>query len=150
MLFYKICPAHGKHFRSCKACSPKTAITAALRKAIRGALLRKGAIKTQSSLEYLGAPNWDTVINMIQRKILRYNRIARVKITGMNFDLDHIKPLAAFAAHELHMANHWTNLQPLPPAVNRKKNGKWSAQDDKIWKKKIYLNPKFADIYLPA
>ena len=39
--------------------------------------------------------------------------------------IDHIRPISSFGDHELHLMNHYTNLQPLWAFDNLSKNGKF-------------------------
>ena len=148
-MYYQICQVHGRHFRTCRSCNPSTALIASLRKSIRGALFRKGLTKSAKSLHYLGASSWAQVVDMITRKIENFNKTHKIKIQQSNFDLDHIKPVCAFKEQDMHLCFHWTNLQPLPPKMNRAKSGKWSAKSERFWKRHIILNEGFDQIFLP-
>ena len=148
-MYYCICPLHGAHMRTCRECSPKTALTAALRKSLRGALLRKQRPKISKSLDYLGLDSWDMAVEMLLKKVATYNKKARVKIVGLKFDIDHIKPVSAFGDKDLHLCHHWTNLQPLPPKLNRSKSGKWNQRSEDFWKRNIILNKHYDQIFLP-
>ena len=149
-MFYSICNPHGRHLKTCKACSPQTAIVASLRKSVRGALLRHKRGKSARSLEYLGLNSWKPVVEMLMRKIKTYNKTATVKIRGMNFDIDHIKPVSAFDKKDMHLCYHWTNLQPLPPRVNRCKSSTWNKASEAYWRKHIIMNEAYDKIFLPV
>ena len=148
-MYYRICPEHGRHLHTCRVCRPHQALVASLRKSVRGALLRGGASKTQRTLSYLGVRSWHEVVAIIQKKIAAYKRTHRVKIQGMDFHLDHIKPVAAFRGKNMRACCHITNLQPLPRGVNLHKSGRWSAEAEAYWRRHIIFNRGFTGIFLP-
>jgi len=69
-----------------------------------------------------------------------------LQMTFDNIDIDHIKPVKAFRDE----INHYTNLQPLLPAINRIKKAKWSPNDEVFWSENIKNNADYTEIYLSA
>jgi hypothetical protein len=50
---------------------------------------------------------------------------------GPVWEVDHIRPCASFDLtdpQQQKLCFHWTNLQPLPPPENRRKNAKWDGE----------------------
>lgn len=148
-MYYRICIQHGKHLRTCKNCSPQQALVSSLRKSVRSALKRGGSAKKASSLSYLGAQSWDEVQFIILQKIKSYNQTHRIKIKGMEFDLDHIKPVKAFGGKNMRACCHITNLQPIPRELNLQKRHKWNASAEAYWKQNIIFNYNYFEIFIP-
>lgn len=149
-MYYKICYLHGKHDRSCKICRPEQALSASVRRCVRGALQRKGIPKIKKTLLILGVRSWRVVFDIICKKIASYNNLFPNNPIQGDFVLDHIKPVCKFKENDMHLCNHVTNLQPLPSSLNMRKGSQWSSVDERVWQKKIIKNTRFLDIYLPV
>ena len=108
-------------------------------------LKRAGCPKDATTLKYLGVQSLDVATQHIEAKMAIYNA-KNPDGPPMNFDtieLDHIKPVQAFA----YQMSHYTNIQPLLVRDNRIKGAKWSAEDEDFWRKNIDHCPQFTDIY---
>ena len=148
-MFYRICREHGRHLNTCRICRPHQALVASLRKSVRSALKRGGAAKTSRTLAYLGAKSWRDVADALQEKVEAYNRRHRQKIRGLDYHLDHIKPVNAFGGKNMQACCHITNMQPVPAGVNLRKRDKWTPAADAFWRKNIIYNHGFRGIFLP-
>jgi len=108
-------------------------------------LKRAGCTKDAATLKYLGVESLDAATQHIEAKMALYNA-ENPEGPPMNFstiELDHIKPVQAFA----YQMSHYTNIQPLLVRDNRIKGAKWSAEDEDFWRKNIDHCPQFTDIY---
>ena len=146
-----LCPCL-KHKNNCQKCNPNYFIYQ-VRKSIRGALKRKGSVKTESTLSHLGIKSFDELKNLFEVKIKCWNdNYPEDAIEMKNMAIDHIKPVAAFDDSEeaKREVNHYTNLQPLPRDVNAHKSSKWSEKDEEFWRANIIGNAQFREIYLPC
>jgi hypothetical protein len=117
-----------------------------IRSFVASGLMRLGCVKDRTTLKYLGATSFDTVIEHIETKMHNYNT-QHPQYTQMTFEtmqLDHIKPVQRFALD----MNHYTNLQPMLAEANMSKSARWSSTDDMFWKANIHHNANFAEIYL--
>ena len=143
----KIC-VHGITRSVCKVCDPVGYKISRIRACVAGGLKRVSVVKCKKTLQYLGVPSFDTVIQHFQRKMDIYNtkHPQSLQMTFDNIHIDHIKPAKAFGDE----INHYTNLQPLLPAVNHSKKARWSAIDELYWCENIKNNTDYADIYLSS
>lgn len=66
-----------------------------------------------------------------------------------DMELDHIKPLKFLTEDNMLELAHFTNIQPLPPLVNRLKSAKWNAEDEIFWQNFIRYNTNWVGIYAP-
>ena len=109
-------------------------------------------VKNQRTLSILGFDSWDQFHTFWTRKIDAWNaKYPNHFISGPeDLALDHIKPVSTFEPEELDMANHFTNLQPLPRSINSRKRDKWEWEDEKYWLQNIIYHPEYCDPYLPA
>ena len=64
--------------------------------------------------------------------------------------IDLIKPASTFEKEEMHMANHYTNLQPLRRKIKLQKGNEWEWEDEKFWLQNIIYQEKYSDPYLPT
>jgi hypothetical protein len=123
-------------------------------KVVNGALKRLGMPKSLPILTYLGADSWRQVLDLLEAKRLCWNlEFPSTQMTPTNIDLDHIRPVRAFA-HEgdgarTFLCNHYTNLQPLLHEDNAWKADTWSNDDEVFWHKHILFNKEFDSIYYP-
>jgi len=137
---------HGSVHTRCKICDPVGYKISRIRYCVAGGLKRVGTVKSKKTLQYLGVPSFDCFIKHVQMKMDLYNsrNPTSVQMTFDNIELDHIKPAKAFGDE----INHYTNLQPLLPAMNACKKAKWSKQDDIFWRENIQNNAEYTDIYM--
>jgi len=108
-------------------------------------LKRLGCVKDRTTLKYLGADCFDTVIKHIETKMRNYNAIhpEDTQMRFQNMQLHHIRPVQRFALD----MNHYTNLQPMLAEANLCKSAKWSSIHEIFWKTHIQHNADFATIY---
>jgi len=139
---------HGMTRSVCKTCDPVGYKISRIRGCVAGGLKRVGVVKCKKTLQYLGVPSFDKMIQHFQRKMDVYNakNPQGLQMTFDNIHIDHIKPAKAFGDE----INHYTNLQPLLPATNRCKKARWSAIDELFWHENIKNNSDYVDIYLGA
>jgi len=117
-----------------------------MRACVAGGLKRVGLVKCKKTLQYLGVESFDTIIQHFQRKMDVYNakNLQGLQMTFDNIHIDHIKPVKAFGDE----INHYTNLQPLLPAINIIKKVRWSPKDEVFWRENIKNNTDYTDVYL--
>ena len=120
---------------------------------IRQSLKAKNLTKMQRSLDTLGCPI-DFFWNIYwPEKVRIWNEWYPMHpITVENAEMDHIRPKRMFDQNDIHMLNHFTNLQPLPKIINgsRYKGGKWNPLDEMFWRDHIIHNPFNRQPYLPV
>ena len=116
-----------------------------IRSFVASGLKRVGCVKDRTTLKYLGADSFDTVIQHIETKMRNYNALCPddTQMTFQNMQLDHIRPVQRFALD----MNHYTNLQPMLAEANLCKSARWSSADEIFWKTHIHHNADFAEIY---
>lgn len=138
----------------CPACQQDDYMRRRVVKVVNGALKRLGMPKSLPILTYLGADSWRQVLDLLEAKRLCWNLdFPSAQMTPTNIDLDHIRPVRAFA-HEgdgarTFLCNHYTNLQPLLHEDNAWKADTWSNDDEVFWHKNILFNKEFDCIYYP-
>jgi len=137
---------HGSVRTRCKICDSVGYKISRIRSCVAGGLKRVGTVKNMKTLQYLGVHSFDCFIKHMQMKMDLYNsrNPTSVQMTFDNIELDHIKPTKAFGDE----INHYTNLQPLLPAMNAFKSAKWSKEDDIFWRENIQNNAEYSDIYM--
>jgi len=118
-----------------------------IRSFVASGLKRVGCAKDRTTLKYLGADSFDTVIQHIETKMRNYNALCPedTQMTFQNMQLDHIRPVQRFALD----MNHYTNLQPMMAEANLCKSARWSSADEIFWKTHIHHNADFAEMYPP-
>ena len=144
------CP-HGKLEQACKKCNPKY-FTHTIRSLVYNAFRRSGNVKDANTLSFLGVSSFDQLKYHFEVKINIWNyKYPDKQICIKTMAIDHIKPIAKFDDSEeaKKQMNHFTNLQPLPPDVNKSKSAKWNEADEAFWRAYIIGNAFFYDIYLP-
>ena len=116
-----------------------------IRSFVASGLKRVGCAKDGTTLKYLGADCFDTVIKHIETKMRHYNALCPkdTQMTFQNMQLDHIRPVQRFALD----MNHYTNLQPMLAEANLCKSARWSSADEIFWKTHIHHNAGFAAMY---
>lgn len=99
----------------------------------------------------LGLESWEQFRTLMMKKIQCWNAMhPEMIITADNVSLDHIKPCSEFKhIDDMHMCQHYTNLQPLPKIVNQLKADTWHCEDEHFWRANIYKCRDFAYVYLP-
>ena len=139
----------GRRKQNCMEAHPLMTISAKIRKTIYGALKRMNTCKSKKTVQYLGC-SLSAFADYYKEKIMIWNILhPNNPITNENVVRDHIKPLHAFKPEEYHLANHYTNIQPIPHAVNAKKSSKWEPVDQFIWETLIFGNGAWRVPYLP-
>lgn len=91
-----------------------------LRRAVYSAFRRIKENKPTNTLQLLGC-SWEEAKAHFESKF-------QEGMTWQNhgeWHIDHIRPVASFAEHELHLMNHISNLQPLWASVNMNKKHKY-------------------------
>tara|TARA_B100001758_G_scaffold240853_1_gene246926 strand:+ start:1311 stop:1940 length:630 start_codon:yes stop_codon:yes gene_type:complete len=128
-------------------------LTSNIRRSLRQALTRKKSSKTQRTHKYLGCSldwfskeYWPSKISAWNQEYPEH----KLHLNGNGIAIDHIKPVRAFQANELHTCFHYTNLQPLPMPINLRKRDTWSSLDDSHWRCHIIHNDKYTTPYLPV
>ena len=120
---------------------------------IRQTLQRKSMQKSQRTHEYLGCSLSYFTTEYWPAKIRAWNEAYPkhpISFENSVIHIDHIKPRALFNDDEMMQCHHYTNLQPLPAAVNNLKSDVWSEQDEQHWRTNIIFNTDNTAIYLPT
>lgn len=110
-------------------------------------------MKNDRSLTLLGLDSWNQFEVYWQGKIDAWNAMHpdhAIDATAGNYAIDHIKPISTFEPQEIDMANHYTNLQPLPKDINIKKSNMWDWEDEKFWLHNIMYQEQNVAPYLPV
>ena len=136
-----------------RASDPKFKLQGNIRTSLRDALKRTGSTKKNHTHTYLDCSlNWFVTV-WWPSKIQAWNDAYpehKLDLDSGGIQMDHIKPVRAFEANELHECWHYTNLQPLPAAINLRKSDTWSEADESFWRSNIFHNDEFTAPYLPV
>tara|TARA_B100001540_G_scaffold247509_1_gene222930 strand:+ start:2196 stop:2861 length:666 start_codon:yes stop_codon:yes gene_type:complete len=124
-----------------------------LRSSLHKALKKQNGKKSQKTHEYLGCTLEWFVTEWWPSKIRAWNEMypdQQMALESGDIQMDHIKPCRAFEDNEMHECFHYTNLQPLPKAVNSLKSDTWGWEDECHWRCNILYNERYIDPYLPV
>ena len=142
-----------EYMRKRRASDPLFKLTGNIRNNIRTALQRLEEKKSTSTNTYLGCSlNWFVTV-WWPSKIQAWNDAYpehKLDLDSGGIECDHIKPVRAFEAHEMNLCFHFTNLQPLPRAINRLKRDTWREADESFWRSNIIYNADYTNPYLPV
>jgi len=129
-----------------------------IRNSLRMALKKKCMKKIQSTHEYLGCTlqwlvteRWPSMIRVWNDMYPEHKMDPEALFSDSGcIEIDHIKPLKAFEMNEIRQCNHYTNLQPLPKAVNGVKKDTWQSEDEIYWRFRILFNDQYMEPYIPV
>lgn len=108
-------------------------------------------VKNDHSLTLMGLETWSQFEVYWKKKIDAWNTMYPDQpIDDSNYAIDHVKPVSTFEPEEMDMANHYTNLQPLPKHINTKKSNMWDWESEKFWLRNIIYQEQNVAPYLPV
>lgn len=135
--------AHDPHFK----------LTKNIRRSVLRVLNQKQSKKTNRTHEYLGCSLEFFTTEYWPSKIRGWNNAHpehKLDLESNDIAIDHIKPVRAFEENEIHDCWHYTNLQPLPKAINNRKRDTWTSADESFWRSNIIHNDEYTAPYLPV
>jgi hypothetical protein len=87
-------------------------------------------VAKRDAIELSASPKWDAELNEFCARQAYALAKLRGEITGFQWDVDHMIPLRARNVCGLHC---WNNLQVIPAAINRSKQGKMIHTNPGEW-----------------
>ena len=152
----EIC-VHSRRRRQCMQCDPENCYAGKYRNWLKRALRKASTASERKSKHLHLTYSFECLKMHIQTKIDAYNLplLQLERATNMTFDnivLDHIKPVFACIrdGDARDTTNHYTNIQPLFHADNKRKSHHWSSDDQDYWTNNIIFKPAFSAIYMPV
>lgn len=135
------------------ASDPSFRLTRNIRSSVQRVLRKKHSSKTKHTHEYLGCSLAFFTTEYWPSKIRGWNNAYpehKLDLESNDIAIDHVKPIRAFEENEIHECWHYTNLQPLPAAINSRKSDTWSEADESFWRSNILHNADYTNPYLPV
>ena len=144
------CKEYHRAFKKRNANNPLFKLHNNIRLSIRNSLNNRGSRKSKQTHKYLGC-SFDWFVNEYwPSKIKRWNvQYPNHPLTIDDCVIDHIKPIEKHNEHEIEVAWHYTNLQPLPAKINNLKSNHWTWDDERHFQCNILYKENYRDPYIP-